>query len=102
MPGRSRILAPGATRGYKEAQTSEAALEIVFYENEKRIIGNTACIKVEFDMEYRRDPAAHVLIQSDRSGGGLTDPRVAYLLRWMAGRRAGVPEFAPAYTLVDQ
>jgi len=31
---------------------------------------------------------------------GMTDPRVVYLLRWMAGRRkSGIAEFDPPYTL---
>ena len=29
----------------------------------------------------------------------LSDPRAVYVLRWIAGRRAGVPEFDPAYTI---
>jgi hypothetical protein len=30
---------------------------------------------------------------------GLTDPKEVYVLRWIAGRQAGVPEFAPPYTI---
>jgi hypothetical protein len=30
---------------------------------------------------------------------GLTDPKKVYVLRWIAGRHAGVPEFAPPYTI---
>lgn len=29
----------------------------------------------------------------------LTDPRQVYVLRWIAGRHAGVPNFDPPYTL---
>jgi hypothetical protein len=29
----------------------------------------------------------------------VTDPRQVYVLRWMAGRHAGVPNFEPPYTL---
>jgi len=30
---------------------------------------------------------------------GLTDPKKVYVLRWIAGRHAGVPEFVPPYTI---
>jgi hypothetical protein len=29
----------------------------------------------------------------------LTDPAMVYVLRWIAGRTAGIPEFAPLYTI---
>jgi hypothetical protein len=29
----------------------------------------------------------------------LTDPRQVYMLRWIAGRRAGMPNFEPPYVL---
>jgi hypothetical protein len=32
--------------------------------------------------------------------GGLTSPQEVYVLRWSAGRHAGVPEFNPPYTIV--
>jgi hypothetical protein len=32
---------------------------------------------------------------------GLTDPKKAYVLRWIAGRHAGVPEVAPPYTIAE-
>jgi len=35
----------------------------------------------------------------NRAAGGLTDPRTVYSLRWIAGRRAGIPEFNPPYTI---
>jgi hypothetical protein len=31
--------------------------------------------------------------------GSLTDPRQVYVLRWIAGRQAGVPDFDPPYRL---
>jgi hypothetical protein len=30
---------------------------------------------------------------------GLTDPKKVYVLRWIAGRHAGIPEFSPPYTI---
>ena len=29
--------------------------------------------------------------------GGLTNPEMVYVLRWIAGRHAGIPEFDPPY-----
>jgi len=29
----------------------------------------------------------------------LTDPRQVYVLRWIAGRHAGIPNFEPPYTI---
>jgi hypothetical protein len=31
---------------------------------------------------------------------GLTDPKLVYVLRWIASRHAGVPNFDPLYTIV--
>jgi hypothetical protein len=46
-------------------------------------------------------PWAHALLEviANASTGSLTDPIDVYMLRWIAGRRAGVPEFNPPYTI---
>ena len=56
---------------------------------------------VEPDMDYFKDPAAHLLLEVIPNGltGNVSNPRVVYVLRWIAGRRAGVPEFDPLYTI---
>jgi len=41
------------------------------------------------DCKRRRD----VKLEAD------PDPTEVYVMRWMAGRQAGVPEFAPMYTI---
>jgi hypothetical protein len=48
-----------------------------------------------------KDLAAHTLLEVISNGlsGNLTDPRQVYVLRWIAGRHAGVPEFDPPYVI---
>ncbi len=56
---------------------------------------------VEPDIDYFKDLAAHALLEviANALTGDLTDPKNVYVLRWIAGRRAGVPEFNPPYTI---
>ena len=56
------------------------------------------CVKVEIDMDYFRDLLAHALLEVlPNQFGGETDPRQIYVLRWVAGRQAGVSDFNPPY-----
>jgi hypothetical protein len=93
-------LHPGATRSFKERRFGEANLQITLHENDHKVVGGVECIKVEIDMDYFRDPLAHLLLEvlPNQFGGG-TDPRQVYVLRWIAGRRAGVSEFDPPYQI---
>jgi hypothetical protein len=51
-------------------------------------------------MDYFRDAAAHLLLEvAVNAFGSITDPKAVYALRWIAGRRAGIPEFDPLYTI---
>ena len=90
---------PGATSGYKEIQFGEANVQLMFYGNDKRVIDGHDCLKVEVFMDYFKHLAAHALVEIAPSNTGLVDPKIVYVLRWMAGRRAGVPEFEPPYTI---
>ncbi len=91
-------LHPGATRSFKEVRFGEANIQITLHENDRRRIAGLTCLKVEIDMDYFRDPLAHLLLEVvPNQFGGATDPRQIYMLRWIAGRRAGVPEFSPPY-----
>jgi hypothetical protein len=95
------LLHPGATRSFKQVQFGEANVQLTFHEGDTRTIDGTACVKVEPDIDYYRDPAAHFLLEVVPGfGGQLTDPATVYVLRWIAGRFAGVPEFDPPFTLV--
>jgi len=99
-PGTS-VFHPGATRSYKQIQFGEANVQVTFHENDTRTIDGVECIKLEPDIDYYRDLAAHALIEvaAHRLTGSMTDPREVYVLRWMAGRQAGIPEFEPPYHL---
>jgi len=96
VPG---LFHPGATSSYRETQVGEANVKLIFYENDKRVLDGVNCIKVEVNMDYRKDLSAHVLVESSLSVRGLADPKIIYLLRWMAGRRAGIAPFEPPYTI---
>jgi hypothetical protein len=90
----------GATRSYKQIQFGEANVQLTFHEGDRKMIGGVNCIKIEPDIDYFRDPAAHLLLEvAVNAFGSLTDPRTVYALRWMAGQRAGIPEFDPLYTI---
>lgn len=92
---------PGATASYKQIQFGEANVQLSFHENERKNIDGVDCILVEPDIDYYKDLLAHALLEVLPNGfsGQLTDPRVVYVLRWIAGRRAGIPEFDPLYTI---
>jgi hypothetical protein len=92
---------PGATRSWKQIQFGEANLQLTFHENDKKTIDGVQCIKVEPDIDYFKDLLAHALLEVVVNGitHSLTDPRHVYVLRWMAGRHAGVPNFEPPYTI---
>ncbi len=59
------------------------------------------CVEVEPDIDYFKDLAAHAVLEviPNSITPGLTDPEKVYVLRWIAGRRAGVPQFVPPYTI---
>ena len=93
-------LHPGATRSYKQIEFGEANLQLTFHENDRNMIGGVNCVMVEPDIDYFKDTAAHLIMEVlVNAFGGITDPKMVYALRWIAGRRAGVPEFDPLYTI---
>ncbi len=93
---------PGATASFKQVQFGEANVQFSFHEEDRNSIDGTDCVKVEVDMDYFKDSLAHFLLEviPNKISGGDTDPRKIYMLRWMAGRRAGVAEFDPPYAIV--
>lgn len=92
---------PDATSSFKQVQFGEANVQLTFHAKDKKTIGGTACIKVEPDIDYYKDLGAHTLLEviPNSITHGLTNPKKVYVLRWIAGRHAGVPEFAPPYTI---
>jgi hypothetical protein len=96
------LLHPGATDSWKQIQFGEADVQLTFHADDKAVINGVNCIVVEPDIDYYKDAGAHAIFEVLPNGltHTLTDPSEVYVLRWMAGMRAGVPEFAPPYTIV--
>jgi hypothetical protein len=95
------LLHPGATSSWKQIQFGEANVQLTFHENNKMVIGGVDCVMVEPDIDYYKDPAAHVILEvvPNALTHSLTEPAEVYVLRWIAGQTAGIPEFAPIYTI---
>ena len=94
-------LHPGATRSYKQIQFGEANVQLTFHENNKMEVDGMNCIMVEPDIDYYKNTLNDLLLEvAVNAFGSLTDPKAVYVLRWIAGRRAGIPEFNPLYTIV--
>lgn len=92
---------PGATRSWKQVQFGEANVQLTFHENNTKTIDGTECVMIEPDIDYFKDPGAHALLEvvANKVTNSLTDPRQVYVLRWIAGRHAGIPNFEPPYTI---
>ena len=96
------LLHRGATSSWKQIQFGEANVQLTFHEGDKRTIDGVECVTVEPDIDYYKDPLAHVLLEvvPNALTHTLTDPAEVYVLRWIAGQQAGVPAFDPLYTIV--
>jgi hypothetical protein len=94
---------PGSTSSWKQIQFGEANVQLTFHEHDTQVIDGVTCIMVEPDIDYYKDLAAHGLYEviPNALTKSLTEPADVYVLRWIAGRMAGVPEFAPLYTLTS-
>ena len=92
----------GATCSYKQVSLGEANIQLTFHENDKKVIEGATYIKVEPDIDYYRDLGAHAILEvvPNTITGGLTNPKDVYALLWIAGQRAGLPEFTPPYTII--
>jgi hypothetical protein len=90
-----------ATSSFKQKQFGEANVQLTFHEKNRRTIGGVDCVYVEPDIDYFKDPGAHLLLEVIPNGltGNVSNPRVVYVLRWIAGRHAGIPNFDPLYTI---
>ena len=95
------VLHPGATHSWKEVRFGEANVQLTFHENDKKKIGGVSCVMLEVDMDYFRDPLAHIFLEVLPNGltHSLTNPVEVYVLRWMAGQMSKIPEFTPMYTV---
>ena len=92
---------PGATSSWKQIQFGEANVQLTFHEGDTATIDGVSCVLVEPDIDYYRDLAAHAIFEviPNALTHTLTNPVEVYVLRWIAGQTAGIPEFAPLYTL---
>ena len=90
-----------ATSSFKQNQFGEANVQLTFHEKKRQTIDGVDCVYVEPDIDYFKDPGAHFLLEVIPNGltGNVSTPRVVYVLRWIAGRHAGVPNFDPLYTI---
>jgi hypothetical protein len=96
-----------ATNSYKQLQFGEANVQLTFHANDTPPDDLPNSMKIEPDIDYYKDLGAHALLEVvpnalEKLAGqtGLTDPKAVYVLRWIAGRHAGVPEFNPPYTII--
>ena len=94
-------LHPGATKSFKQTLFGEANVQLTIHGDDRLMVDGVNCVKLEPDIDYFKDPFAHLLLEVVVNAfGSITDPRAVYALRWIAGRRAGIPEFDPLYTIV--
>lgn len=90
-----------ATSSFKQIQFGEANVQLTFHEKNRKTIDGVDCVYVEPDIDYFKDPGAHLLLEviPNALTGNVSSPRVVYVLRWIAGQHAGIPNFDPLYTI---
>ena len=91
---------PDATSSWKQITFDEANLQLTFHEHDTKLIDGVECVLIEPDIDYYKDLIDHTLLEviPNRFTGGLTNPEVVYVLRWIVGRRKNV-DFNPPYTI---
>jgi hypothetical protein len=96
-----QLFHPGATASWKQIQFGEANVQLTFHGGNTKTIDGVNCTIVEPDIDYFRDPGAHTILEvvPNALTHSLTNPVEVYVLRWIAGQTAGVPEFDPMYTV---
>jgi hypothetical protein len=94
---------PGATDSWKQVQFGEANVQLTFHQGSTKTIDGLECMVVEPDIDYFKDIGAHGLLEvvPNLLTHGLTNPESVYILRWIAGQHAGVPEFDPPFTIAQ-
>jgi hypothetical protein len=99
------IFHPGATLSYKQTQFDVTNVQLTFHQGNAKTLSRADgspvdCVVVGPDIDYYKDLLAHFFLEvvPNKFTGGLTDPRAVYVLRWMAGRQAGL-DFNPLYTM---
>ena len=97
------VFHPDATASWKQIQFGEANVQFTFHGNTVQQIGGMNCVILEPDIDYYKDLGAHALLEviPNALTHSLTDPAQVYVLRWMAGRRSGLPDFNPIYAIAN-
>lgn len=100
------LLHPDATESYKQTQFDVGNVQLTFHGRDTHALTRpdgtaVSCIKIEPDMDYYKDLLTHGLLEvlPNWLSRHSTEPTVAFALRWMAGKRAGLPSFNPLYTV---
>lgn len=95
-----------ATESYKQTQFDVANVQLTFHGRDTCTLPGPGasivnCVKIEPDIDYYKDLLSHGLLEviPNALSHGLTEPTVAYALRWMAGKHAGLSPFNPLYTV---
>ena len=98
-----QVFHPDATASWKQIQFGEANVQFTFHGKTVEQIGGVDCVILEPDIDYYKDLGAHALLEviPNALTHSLTDPAQVYVLRWIAGRRGGMPDFNPLYTITD-
>lgn len=98
----SRAVHPGITFSWKQIQFGEANVRLTFHDNDKTTMDGVDCVMVKPDIDCFKDLGARATFEAISSGltSSLTNPAQVYVLRWIAGRATGVPEFSPMYTTI--
>ncbi len=93
----------GATKSWKQIEFGEANVQLTFHQGDTMPIDGVDCVMIEPDIDYYKDLAAHAIFEVvyNAVNQSLTDPAQVYVLRWIAGQQAGVPEFNPMYTIIS-
>jgi hypothetical protein len=101
QPAIDLTLHPGATCSFKQIQFGEANVQLTFHEQKTKKLDGVNCVYVEPDIDYYKDPGAHFLLEVVPNGltKSVSSPSAVYVLRWIAGRRGGVANFDPLYTI---
>ena len=98
----------GATESYKQIQFDVSNVQLTFHGGDTATFKHddgtpVQCVKIEPDIDYFKDLVNHGLLEvfPNFLTHGLTQPDIAFALRWMAARRAGLPDFDPLFTVQD-
>lgn len=91
----------GSTCSYKQSTFDYSNVQLTFHEEDKKLIGDVQCIKIEPDMDLYKNLLSHGVAEvvPNLSTGGLTNPLDVLALRWIDAVQSDEPLFNPGYVL---